>query len=140
MIRYFAAQAGTGEMTKAESDRSQQVAALLPLKPQDYHILFVLLDGERHGYGMVKEIERETGGVIRLEAGNLYRSVRRLIKQGLIVESDRRPAPESDDERRRYYAVTELGREVVSAETERMRKLVAAAKARLATSSGKLTR
>ena len=127
-------------MTKAESDRSQQVAALLPLKPQDYHILFVLLDGERHGYGMVKEIERETGGVIRLEAGNLYRSVRRLIKQGLIVESDRRPAPESDDERRRYYAVTELGREVVSAETERMRKLVAAAKARLATSSGKLTR
>ncbi|UCG87616.1 MAG: helix-turn-helix transcriptional regulator [Gemmatimonadota bacterium] len=127
-------------MTKANSDRSEEVAALLPLKPQDYHILFVLLDGERHGYGMVKQIERETGGVIRLEAGNLYRSVRRLIKQGLIVESDRRPAPESDDERRRYYAVTEFGRQVVAAETERMRKLVAAARARLATSSGKLTR
>jgi DNA-binding PadR family transcriptional regulator len=126
-------------MTRASSDRSQKVAALLPLKPQDYHILFVLLDGELHGYGMVKQIERETGGVIRLEAGNLYRSVRRLIKQGLIVESDRRPAPESDDERRRYYAVTKLGRQVVAAETERMRRLVAAAKARLAT-SGKATR
>ena len=127
-------------MTKAKSDRSNEVAALLPLKPQDYHILFVLLDGERHGYGMVKQIERETGGMIRLEAGNLYRSVRRLIKQGLIVESDRRPAPESDDERRRYYSVTEFGRRVVAAETERMRTLVAAAKARLATSSGKLSR
>lgn len=125
---------------KASSDRSKEVAGLLPLKPQDYHILFVLLDGERHGYGMVKEIERETGGTIRLEAGNLYRSVRRLIKQGLIVESDRRPAPESDDERRRYYGVTEFGRQVVAAETERMRTLVAAAKARLATSSGKVSR
>ncbi len=127
-------------MTKAKSDRSNEVAALLPLKPQDYHILFVLLGGERHGYGMVKQIERETGGMIRLEAGNLYRSVRRLIKQGLIVESDRRPAPESDDERRRYYSVTEFGRRVVAAETERMRTLVAAAKARLATSSGKVSR
>ena len=127
-------------MTRAKSDRSKEVAALLPLKPQDYHILFVLLDGERHGYGMVKEIERQTGGMIRLEAGNLYRSVRRLIKQGLIVESDRRPAPESDDERRRYYGVTEFGRRVVAAETERMRTLVAAAKARLATSSGKVSR
>ena len=107
---------------------------MLPLKPQDYHILFVLLDGERHGYGMVKEIERQTGGQVRLEAGNLYRSVRRLIKQGLIVESDRRPAPESDDERRRYYGVTDFGRQVVDAETDRMRNVVAAAEARLAIS------
>ncbi len=104
-----------------DRDRAPEVAALLPLKPQDYQILFVLMDGERHGYGMVKEIERQTDGQIRLEAGNLYRSVRRLIKQGLIVESGRRPAPESDDERRRYYALSELGRDVVVAETERMR-------------------
>jgi DNA-binding PadR family transcriptional regulator len=116
----------------------EEVAALLPLKPQDFHILFVLLDGERHGYGMVKEIDRQTNGQVRLEAGNLYRSVRRLIKQGLIAESDRRPAPESDDERRRYYSVTEFGRQVVFAETDRMRSVVAAAEARLAVSDGEV--
>ena len=116
----------------------EEVAALLPLKPQDFHILFVLLDGERHGYGMVKEIDRQTDGQVRLEAGNLYRSVRRLIKQGLIAESDRRPAPESDDERRRYYSVTGFGRQVVTAETDRMRSVVAAAEARLAVSDGEV--
>ena len=116
----------------------EEVAALLPLKPQDFHILFVLLDGERHGYGMVKEIDRQTDGQVRLEAGNLYRSVRRLIKQGLIAESDRRPAPESDDERRRYYSVTDFGRQVVTAETDRMRSVVAAAEARLAVSDGEV--
>jgi DNA-binding PadR family transcriptional regulator len=123
-----------------KKNRADDVAALLPLKPQDYHILFVLLDGERHGYGMVKEIDRQTDGQIRLEAGNLYRSIRRLIKQGLLKESDRRPAPESDDERRRYYGVTEYGRRVVAAETERMRAVVAAAEARLAVTDGKVIR
>ena len=121
-------------------DRAHEVAALLPLKPQYYHILFVLLDGERHGYGMVKEIDRQTGGQVRLEAGNLYRSVRRLIKQGLIAESDRRPAAESDDERRRYYGISEFGRQVVTAETDRMRDVVAAADARLAVSDGAVVR
>ena len=116
----------------------EEVAALLPLKPQDFHILFVLLDGERHGYGMVKEIDHQTNGQVRLEAGNLYRSVRRLIKQGLIAESGRRPAPESDDERRRYYSVTDFGRQVVTAETDRMRSVVAAAEARLAVSDGEV--
>jgi len=124
----------------SEKSRVDEVAALLPLKPQDYHILFVLLDVERHGYGMVKEIERQTGGKVRLEAGNLYRSVRRMIQQGLIVESDRRPAPESDDERRRYYRITDLGRRAVVAETDRMRELVAAAEAQLAMSDGKVAR
>ncbi len=118
-------------------DRAREVAALLPLKPQDYHILFVLLDGERHGYGMVKEIDRQTGGQVRLEAGNLYRSVRRLIKQDLLAESDRRPAADSDDERRRYYCISEFGRQVVTAETDRMRAVVAAADARLVVSDGK---
>ncbi len=124
----------------SEKSRVDEVAALLPLKPQDYHILFVLLDVERHGYGMVKEIERQTGGKVRLEAGNLYRSVRRMIQRGLIVESDRRPAPESDDERRRYYRITDLGRRAVVAETDRMRELVAAAEAQLAMSDGKVAR
>ena len=121
-----------------DPDRTHEVTALLPLKPHDYHILFVLLDGERHGYGMVKEIDRQTDGQVRLEAGNLYRSVRRLIKQGLIAESDRRPAPESDDERRRYYSVTEFGRQAVAAETDRMRAVVAAAEARLVVSDGEV--
>jgi DNA-binding PadR family transcriptional regulator len=124
----------------SERSRADHVAALLPLKPQDYHILFVLLDVERHGYGMVKEIERLTDGKVRLEAGNLYRSVRRMIQQGLVVESDRRPAPESDDERRRYYKITDLGRQVVVAETDRMRELVAAAEAQFAVSDSEVAR
>ena len=123
-----------------KKNRADEVAALLPLKPQDYHILFVLLDDERHGYGMVKEIERQTDGRVRLEAGNLYRSVRRMIREGLIAETDRRPAPESDDERRRYYRITDMGKAVVAAETDRMRDLVAAAEARLATPNGKVVR
>jgi DNA-binding PadR family transcriptional regulator len=110
---------------------SEQVDALLPLKPQDYHILFTLLEGECHGYRMVKEIARQTSGQIRLDAGNLYRSIRRLIKDGLIAESDRRPAPESDDERRRYYRITDFGQHVFAAETERLRSVVTAAEARV---------
>jgi DNA-binding PadR family transcriptional regulator len=110
---------------------SEHVDALLPLKPQDYHILFTLLDGECHGYRMVKEIERQTSGQIRLEAGNLYRSIRRLMKDGLIAESDRRPAPESDDERRRYYRITDFGQHVFATETERLRSVVKAAEARV---------
>ena len=105
------------------------IARLLPLKPQDYMILFVLIDGELHGYRMVKEIAARSEGQIRLEAGNLYRSIRRMITQGLIEETDRRPAAEADDERRRYYAITAFGRAVLGAETARMRALVAAAEA-----------
>ncbi len=117
-------------MTKNTS-RSARIDALLPLKPQDYHILFVLLDGECHGYRMVKEIERQTSGQIRMEAGNLYRSIRRLMKQGLVAESGRRPAAESDDERRRYYRITDFGKKVFAAETSRMRSVVEAAEARV---------
>jgi DNA-binding PadR family transcriptional regulator len=123
-----------------KKNRAEDVAALLPLKPQDYHILLVLLDVERHGYGMVKEIDRQTDGQVRLEAGNLYRSVRRLIKQGLLAESGKRPAPESDDERRRYYCITDFGRRVLTAETDRLRDLVASAEARFAVSGGKVAR
>ena len=109
-------------MSTSATDRA---SALLPLKPADYMILFVLLQRELYGYRMVKEIAERSDGQIRLEAGNLYRSIRRMIKQELIDESDRRPAPESDDERRRYYAITDFGRRVVAADTARMRTLVA---------------
>ena len=118
-------------MPEKPSAVDERVTALLPMRPPDYHILFVLLDGECHGYRMVKEIARQTEGQIRMDAGNLYRSIRRLMKDGLVVESDRRPAPESDDERRRYYRVTALGESVFAAETDRMRSMVAAAEARV---------
>jgi DNA-binding PadR family transcriptional regulator len=111
------------------------VDAALPLKPADYFILFVLVEGERHGYWMAKEIERLTEGQVRLEAGNLYRSLRRMMKSGWVRQSDRRPAAESDDERRRYYGVTELGRQIVRAEVERMRAVVEMAEAQSAARS-----
>ena len=104
-------------------------AAFLPLKPTDYQILFVLYRGELHGYAMVKAIEERTGGRISLEPSNLYRRIRRLVRDGLVEESEERPAPELDDERRRYYALTGLGRKVLEAEAERMRDLVLEAEA-----------
>ena len=114
---------------------SESVQGALPRKPADYFILFVLLDGERHGYWMAKEIERLSDGRVRLEAGNLYRSLRRMMKSGWVRQSDRRPAAESDDERRRYYGVTELGRQIVRAEVERMRAVVEMAEAQSAARS-----
>jgi len=96
----------------------------LPLKPTDYQILFVLFRRELHGYAMVKAIEERTGGRVSLEPSNLYRRIRRLTGEGLVEESEERPAPELDDERRRYYGLTELGREVLAAEAQRMRELV----------------
>ncbi len=112
----------------------ESVAGLIPLSPQDYHILFALIDGDSHGYRLVKEIEQQTGGLIRIEAGNLYRSIRRLILRGFISESDRRPTPSSDDARRRYYHITDLGRKVLAADTERMRAVVRAAELKAARS------
>lgn len=99
----------------------------LPLKPTDYQILFVLFRRELHGYAMVKAIEERTDGRVRLEPSNLYRRLRRLMTDGLVEESADRPAPELDDERRRYYGLTQLGRAVLAAEAQRMRALVSEA-------------
>lgn len=96
----------------------------LPLKPTDYQILFVLYRHELHGYAMVKSIAERTEGRIRLEPSNLYRRIRRLMQAGLVEESKERPSPELDDERRRYFILTDLGRSVLAAEAERMRQLV----------------
>ena len=105
------------------------VSRLLPLKPVLFWILLVLVDGASHGYGILKEIEGRTDGAIRLEPGNLYRFLRRLLDDGLIQELDE--APEEDaDTRRRYYDLTERGRATVRAEAERMRDLVQAAQSR----------
>jgi DNA-binding PadR family transcriptional regulator len=105
--------------------------AFLPLKPDAFYILLVLLDSERHGYAIMQEAAARSGGSVQLRAGVLYRMLRRLLDDGLVSESDRRPAADADDERRRYYRVTGLGRRVMAAEADRMAALVRAANAAL---------
>jgi len=114
----------------SSSEGNQEIARLLPLSPRDFHILFALADGERHGYGLVKVIERQTDGLIRLDPANLYRAIQRMVADGLVEDAERRPVPGSADERRRYYRITGLGRDVVGAEAVRMRSLAEAAEAK----------
>src|SRR5688572_7636923 len=96
----------------------------LPLRPLELLVLAMLAEGDRHGYGIRQAILEHTSNAIEVEAGNLYRHVRRLDKAGLIEESGRRPAADSDDERRRYFRMTPLGRRVLAAEMLRLRALV----------------
>ena len=110
--------------------RPDPVDRLLPLKPVAFQILLSLADGERHGYGITQDIAGRTSARMRLEPGNLYRSLKTMLDDGLIEESERRPAPDLDDERRRYYRITALGRKVAAAETARLELLVAEAKAK----------
>lgn len=109
------------------------VTALLPLPPATFHILLALATGDRHGYGIIQDVEARTGGKLRLSPGTLYRSIQRLLEQGLIVEP-KRPADPSDDPRRRYYRITAFGTAVARAETRRFTHLV-----RLARVAGLLT-
>lgn len=109
------------------------VGALLPLPPATFHILLALSTGDRHGYGIIQDVEARTGGELRLSPGTLYRSIQRLLEQGLIVEP-KRPADSSDDPRRRYYRITPFGTAVARAETRRFTHLV-----RLARVAGLLT-
>ena len=104
----------------------------LPLKPDAFYVLLVLLQGERHGYAIMRDAGERSGGSVELQAGALYRLLRRMLEDGLVVESQRRPAADADDERRRYYRVTALGRRVIAAEAERMAALAAEARAALA--------
>jgi DNA-binding PadR family transcriptional regulator len=111
--------------------KSATVEDLIPLTPAVFHILLSLLDGERHGYALKREIARRTDGRITLGAGVLYGSIGKMLAHGLIEESDDRPDPHLDDERRRYYRVTPLGRRVAQAEAARMRELVHLASSKL---------
>jgi DNA-binding PadR family transcriptional regulator len=104
--------------------RGDEIAALLPLPPVTLHILIALADGERHGYAILQEVDARTAGAVRLGAGTLYRSIARMLEQGLIVETDERPDPQLDDERRRYYKLTRFGSAVARAETARLERLV----------------
>ena len=101
----------------------------LPLKPVDLHLLLSLATEELHGYALVQRLEEESGGAIRLAPGNLYQILRRMMDAGLIDESERRPTRD-EDQRRRYYRLTELGRAALQAETERLREVVRQAEAR----------
>ncbi|MDQ3920424.1 MAG: PadR family transcriptional regulator [Acidobacteriota bacterium] len=103
---------------------------LLPLTPAVFHILLALADGERHGYGVIKEVDARTEGRVRLGPGTLYGSIKRMLAEGMIEESGERPDPELDDERRRYYRLTKFGRRVAVAEAERLSRLVASARAK----------
>lgn len=98
--------------------------AFLPLTSPAFHVLLALADEERHGYGIILEVEARTGGDVRLRTGTLYTILKRLLADGLIVESAERPEPDADDERRRYYALTKLGRDVMKAEANRLERLV----------------
>ncbi len=103
---------------------------LLPLSPAVFHILLVLADGELHGYGIMHEIKRISDGAIKIGPGTLYRSIKQMLEQGLIAEAEERVDPTVNEERRRYYRLTEHGQRVAQAEAERLARLVRVAQAR----------
>jgi DNA-binding PadR family transcriptional regulator len=106
------------------------VDAQLPLPPATFHILMAVTDEDRHGYAIIQDVMARTDGELRLSAGTLYRSIQRMLEQGLIVEARTRPAPALDDERRRYYSITPFGTAVARAEMRRLTQLVRLARAR----------
>ena len=104
-------------------------ASLLPLPPATFHILMALAEDDRHGYAIIQDVAARTGGELNLSAGTLYRSIQRMLEQGLILETRERPTPELDDERRRYYRITPFGEMVARAEARRLTQLVRLARA-----------
>ena len=115
---------------KSKAGPIEEPRDLLPLSPAVLHILLALADEERHGYGIMREVEGRTGGRTKLGPGTLYGSIKRMLADGLIEESDERPDPAMDDQRRRYYRITDFGRRVAGAEAERLSGLVETARAR----------
>ncbi len=105
-------------------------ADLLPLTPPVFHILLALADEERHGYGIMLDVARQTGDDLQLGPGTLYGCLKRMLAAGLVEESDERPDPALDDERRRYYRMTDLGQLVVRAEARRLENAARAARAK----------
>jgi DNA-binding PadR family transcriptional regulator len=110
----------------------------LPLTPAVFHILLALADGEKHGYGIMQEVALITDGTMHMGPGTLYGTIKRLLESSLIEESDERPDPALDDERRRYYRLTSFGERVAQAEARRLAALlnVAAAKRLMGGASG----
>jgi DNA-binding PadR family transcriptional regulator len=111
------------------SSREIEVEHLLPLPEATFHILMAVAEDDRHGYAIIQDVATRTGGMLKLSPGTLYRSIQRMLEQGLIHETRERPAPELDDERRRYYRITSFGKAVARAEARRLAQLVKLARA-----------
>jgi DNA-binding PadR family transcriptional regulator len=111
------------------STQAKEIDALLPLPAATFHILLALADDDRHGYAIIQDVAARTGGELQMSAGTLYRSIHRMLEQGLLVETSERPAPDEDDERRRYYRITPFGTAVASAEARRLAQLLRMARA-----------
>ena len=107
-----------------------EAESLLPLPLATFHILVALADEDRHGYAVIKDVAARTGGALKLSPGTLYRSMDRMVQQGLIREISSRPARDMDDGRRRYYRITPFGREVAMAESGRMAQMLDLARAK----------
>jgi DNA-binding PadR family transcriptional regulator len=103
--------------------------SFLPVHRDTFHILVSLADRDRHGYAVMQDVIERTNGKLRLSPSSLYASIRRLLEQGLIEELAQRPDPAHDDERRRYYRLTQFGREVAKAEARRLERLLSDARA-----------
>src|SRR5262245_52838094 len=110
--------------------KSRSPQELLPLTQPVFHILLALADEERHGYGIMQDVSKQTDGALQLGPGTLYGCLKRMLAAGLVEESDERPDPALDDERRRYYRLKPLGECVVRAEAERIAVALAAAKSK----------
>jgi len=108
---------------------TDDVESFLPLPTAVFHILVALADRDRHGYSIMQDVEARTDGKVRLSAGTLYTAIRRMLEQGLIDELRDSPDPDSADERRRYYRLTSLGRDVAVAEARRFSELLDQARA-----------
>ncbi len=108
---------------------SPELEELLPLPEAALHILMALAEDDRHGYAIIQDVAQRTHGEVKLGPGTLYRSIQRMLEQGLIEETRERPAPELDDERRRYYRITPLGKAAARAEARRLAGLVRLARA-----------
>jgi DNA-binding PadR family transcriptional regulator len=111
-------------------DTRPQPDSFLPLPPATFHILLAVAEEDRHGYAIILDVAARTNGELKLSAGTLYRSIQRMLEQGLIVETRDRPAPELDDERRRYYRITPFGAAVAQSEARRLTQLVRMARDR----------
>lgn len=103
--------------------------SFLPLHKDTFQILVSLADRDRHGYSVIQDVAERTDGAVRLSPSTLYGAVKRLLEQGLITELSERPDPEHDDERRRYYRLNKLGRQVAMAEARRLERLLGDARA-----------
>ncbi|HEV3199371.1 MAG TPA: helix-turn-helix transcriptional regulator [Bryobacteraceae bacterium] len=117
-------------MTDVLMANTQSPEDLLPLTPPVFHILLALTDEERHGYGIMQDVSRQTDDALQLGPGTLYGCLKRMLAAGLVEESDERPDPQIDDQRRRYYRMTGLGQRVVRAEAQRLSNAVVAARSK----------